>query len=113
MVPQEKFRSYTTLLELVPPMPKDQAIWKKSIEEAQLYLMSRNVENVPPDTVPFLVVLDHYISRFEKAKAMLADRKFIPIYRGGPTAPDILDFEIFAPESTSDEGGKSNEVKPG
>jgi len=112
MVPQEKFRPYTTLLELVPPMPKDQAIWRKSIEEAQHYLMSRNVESVPPDTVPFIVVLDHYISRFEKAKAMLADHKFVPIYRGGPTAPDILDFEILAPEST-DEGGERSEVKSG
>jgi len=113
MVPQEKFRPYTTLLELMPPMSKDKAVWKKSMEEAQRYLMGRNVEEVPPDTIPFIVVLDHYISRFEKAKAMLADHKFVPIYRGGPTVPDILDFEILAPESPSNEGGERNEAKSG
>ena len=112
MLPEEHFRPYTTLLELIPPIPKDKAVWKKSIEDAQHYLMGRDVDSVPPDTIPFIVILDHYISRFEKAKAMLADTKFIPIYRGGPTTPDILDFEIFAPEPTN-KGGKSNVAQSG
>ena len=112
MMPHEKFRNYVTIFELIPPMPSDRAFWKRSVLEAQQYLMGRETDGVIPDTVPFIAIIDYYIARLEKAKAMLADNKFIPVYRGRPnTNPDILDFEML-PGEPSDNSGEGNAAQP-
>lgn len=114
MMPREQFRPYMTILELLPPMPADKAEWRKAYMGAQEYLQARDVESVPPDTVPFIAIVDWWIGRLEKAKAMCATNHIIPVYHQTNNIPDLLDFEIFAP--TSDEGakgGQSNAAKPG
>jgi len=111
MVPQERFRKYVTLLELIPPMPNDKSVWKRGIAEAQQYLMGRECQGVMPDTIPFIAIIDYYIGRLEKAKAMLSDNKFIPVYREMPnTQPDLLDFEML-PGEPSDKSGEGNAAK--
>ena len=111
MVPQEHFRKYVTLLELIPSMPNDKSTWKKGIAEAQQYLMGRECQGVMPDTVPFIVIIDYYISRLEKAKAMLSENRFVPVYRGMPNSnPDLLDFEMLPGES-SGKSGEGNAAK--
>jgi len=57
MVPQERFRKYVTLLELIPPMPNDKSVWKRGIAEAQQYLMGRECQGVMPDTIPFIAII--------------------------------------------------------
>lgn len=112
MVPQERFRKYVTLLELIPSMPNDKSVWKRGIANAQQYLMSRECQGVMPDTIPFIAVIDYYISRLEKAKAMLSDNKLIPVYRGMPNSnPDLLDFEML-PGEANDSSGEGNAAKP-
>jgi len=111
MMPHEKFRNYVTLLELIPPMPTDKATWKKGISEAQQYLMSRECQGVIPDTVPFIAIIDYYIRRLEKAKAMLSDGRFTSVYRGqSNTNPDLLDFEML-PGELNDKSGEGNAAK--
>lgn len=111
MVPQEHFRKYVTILELIPPMPNDKSVWKTHIVDAQQYLMSRECQGVMPDTVPFIAIIDYYIGRLEKAKAMLSENRFVPIYRGMPnSSPDLLDFEML-PGEANDSGGEGNATK--
>ena len=112
MVPQEHFREYVTILELIPPMPHDKSTWKQGITDAQQYLMGRECQGVMPDSVTFIVIIDYYIGRLEKAKAMISENRFIPIYRGVSNSnPDLLDFEMMPGES-SDKSGEGNAPKP-
>lgn len=89
-------KEVVTIWDILPDFSKDGTVLPPLIQDATQFLSGDFGERVPlPDEVVFVALLEKYIEYFERAKRMVANRRFTVRYRGEAKAvPDLFEFQI-------------------